>query len=162
MTKRSDFTFFWRSQSPFSQWHRSTFEVAGIGYSSAEQYMMHQKAVLFGDPDAAARILSTDSPRKQKSLGRTVQGFDDQVWQRERWNIVLRGNLAKFGQNRGLRKKLMATGDTELVEASPVDCIWGVGLTADDPRILDRGQWRGLNLLGQILMEVRRQLADGT
>lgn len=161
MTGHKEFTFFWRAESPFSQWHQSQFTVAGVSYSHAEQYMMHAKALLFGDTEIAEQILASSSPRKQKSLGRKVRDFDDGVWQRERERIVREANRAKFTQNRGLFKKLMATGDAELVEASPVDCIWGVGLTADDPRIQDRTQWRGLNLLGKILTELRDELRAG-
>ena len=160
MTAHTGFTFFWRSESPFSQWHRSSFTVDGITFTHAEQYMMHAKAMLFGDSEVAEQILATNSPRKQKSLGRKVRGFDQDIWERERENIVRVANRAKFTQNPGLKKKLMATGDTELVEASPVDRIWGVGLTADDPRIQDRKSWRGLNLLGKILTELRDELRD--
>ena len=161
MTTHTGFTFFWRADSPFSQWHRSSFTVDGTTFTYAEQYMMHAKAMLFGDIEIAEQILATDSPREQKSLGRKVRGFDQSVWERERENIVRTANRAKFTQNEGLRQKLMATGDTELVEASPVDRIWGVGLAADDPRITRRETWRGLNLLGKILTELRDELRAG-
>lgn len=158
MPTSEQFTFFWRADSPFSQWHRSMFTIDGQEFCTAEQYMMYAKAALFDDREIAEQILATTSPREQKSLGRKVRGFDDAIWKREREPIVFRANQAKFSQNRGLLKKLMATGDTHLVEASPVDYIWGVGLAADDPRILDRATWRGLNLLGEILMRVREHL----
>lgn len=158
MTDNTAFTFFWRAESPFSQWHRSIFTIDGVRYTCAEQYMMRAKALLFGDTEIAERIMASESPREHQSLGRKVRGFNQAVWERERENIVRTASRAKFSQNSGLKKKLMATGHTELVEASPVDRIWGVGLAADDPRITDRASWRGLNLLGKILTEVRDEL----
>lgn len=158
MADKIEYTFFWRAESPFSQWHRSIFTVDGVRYTHAEQYMMHAKALLFGDTEIAEQIMASASPREHQALGRKVRGFDHAVWERERENIVRTASRAKFTQNSGLKKKLLATGDTELVEASPVDRIWGVGLGADDPRITERANWRGLNLLGKILTQVRDEL----
>lgn len=152
------FTFFWQEQSPFSQWHRVQFEVKGHRFVCAEQYMMHGKAVLFGDAEVASRILASASPKTHKALGRKVQNFDDAVWKRERERIVYEGNHAKFTQNPELLKLLLATAGTELVEASPMDRIWGVGLSAEDPRIQDPSRWRGQNLLGQVLTRLREDL----
>src|SRR5206468_4265378 len=104
----------------------------------AEQYMMHRKALLFGDAEIAAEILEADHPRAHKALGRKVRGFDDAKWRREREAIVLAGNRAKFTQNEDLRAHLLATRGTELVEASPHDRIWGIGLAASNPRASDR------------------------
>lgn len=150
-----------------SQWHRAEFELDGQPYSCAEQYMMHRKALLFGDPAMADRILAAEKPFEHKRMGQQVKDFDGEVWQASRIGIVLAGNRAKFSQNAGLAKKLARTAGTILAEANPRDSIWGIGLAEDDPAVPHPAQWRGLNLLGSILMEVRRELAaadqdDGT
>lgn len=150
------FTFFWRG--PFSQWHPSRFVVDGITYTHAEQFMMAEKARLFGDDDALARILAAKSPRTQKQLGRGVANYDEQRWQAVRMDVVYRGSLAKFGQNKDLMDRLLATAGTTLVEASPYDKIWGIGLRADDPRAQSRATWQGLNLLGETLTRVREEV----
>lgn len=147
------FTFFWRG--PFSQWHASPFTRKGLRFVTAEQFMMHEKARLFGDEETAGQILRSDSPRQQKALGRKVRGFDETVWRANREQIVFAGNQAKFEQNPELRALLLATRGTTLVEASPYDRIWGIGLAEDDPRALHRATWLGLNLLGEILTRLR-------
>jgi ribA/ribD-fused uncharacterized protein len=152
------YTFFFGPEHPFSQWHPAPFELDGIPFGCAEQAMMHGKAVLFDDPEIAAALLATGSPREQKALGRKVRGFVDSTWKAHRERIVHAANVAKFGQNPALREVLLATAGTELVEASPYDRIWGIGLAAKDPRAQDRTQWRGQNLLGQILTRVRDEL----
>lgn len=138
-----------------SQWWPVRFTADGQSFASAEHYMMWRKATLFGDAAVAERVLSSDDPREAKALGRQVTGFDTPTWESERYGIVLAGNLAKFGQHADLRAYLLSTGDQELVEASPDDRVWGIGLTADDPRARDRTTWLGLNLLGQALTETR-------
>jgi ribA/ribD-fused uncharacterized protein len=150
------FTFFWKS--PLSQWQRAPFVVGGICFTHAEQCMMHAKALLFGDRESAAAILQAATPREQQALGRTVRGFDEAVWALFREGVVYQANLARFAQNPDQSELLFATRGTTLVEASPHDAIWGIALAADDPRALDRSQWRGLNLLGQALTQVREAL----
>ena len=152
------FTFFFTEASPFSQWYRCSFTAGGHTFNCAEQYMMHGKAMLFDDAEVAAEILAADHPRKHKALGRKVRRFDDAVWKREREQIVLAGNRAKFTQDPALREQLLATRGTTLVEASPYDRIWGIGLSATDPRAQDPAKWRGQNLLGQILTSLRDEL----
>jgi len=152
------FTFFFGPENPFSQWYTSTFVVGDITYTCAEQYMMHGKALLFEDGETALEILAVDHPRAHKALGRKVRGFDDHVWKREREGIVMAGSRAKFTQNADLLDKLLATRGTELVEASPYDKIWGIGLGERDPNALDPAKWRGLNLLGKILTKLRDEL----
>ena len=154
----ADFCFFWKPPAPFSQWTRSHFTVDGVEYTHAEQFMMAAKARLFGDDAVRARILQATYPDTQKRLGQAVRGFVAEVWRQHRMDIVVRGNLAKFWQSEKLRRALLEIGERRLVEASPRDCIWGIGLRADDPRALDPAQWRGENLLGQALDEVRRRL----
>jgi hypothetical protein len=151
-------TFFFTEASPFSQWFRCQFIVDGQPFNCAEQFMMHGKAVLFGDAEVAAEILAADHPRTHKALGRKVKRFDGGVWERERMRIVKAGNRAKFTQNDELLQTLLATKGTTLVEASPYDRIWGIGLGANDPRAQDQKQWRGKNLLGIVLTELRDEL----
>jgi ribA/ribD-fused uncharacterized protein len=156
------YTFFFTEASPFSQWHRCTFVVGGNTFGCAEQFMMHGKAVLFGDADVAVQILAADHPRTHKALGRKVRGFDDAIWRRERERIVLDGNRAKFTQNAALKDVLFATRGTLLVEASPYDRIWGIGLAATSPDAKDPAKWRGQNLLGKILTRLRDELLTST
>ena len=147
-------------RGPLSQWHRAHFDVDGQEFICAEQYMMHAKALLFGDERMAGKILEADKPFEHKRMGQNVQGFDEETWNAEREDIVLAGNRAKFGQNPGLARRLVATQGTILAEANPRDEIWGIGLADDDERVQQPGEWRGLNLLGAILMEVRQELLD--
>jgi len=141
-----------------SQWYPAEFELDGQRYVHAEQYMMAEKARLFDDQPTLHAILQTTSPGKAQALGRSVQGFDEDQWRAERFNIVVHGNLAKFSQNAPLKTFLLNTGDTLLVETSPINCIWGIGLSAKDERATNPLRWRGLNLLGLALMQVRAQL----
>lgn len=152
------FTFFWRTESPFSQWHPARFILNGITFNCVEQYMMYAKAKLFGDEEMAKLILRAKSPIEQKKLGRQVKSFDRAKWESHCKQIVYDGNHAKFTQNEDLLQILLQTAGTTLVEASPVDSIWGVGLAEDDPRIQDRKTWRGKNWLGEVLTRVREDL----
>ena len=143
-----------------SQWWPAAFAVDGLVYPSAEHFMMAAKAMLFGDPDTAARIRAAPHPGAAKQLGRQVRGFQEHQWAERRFDLVVTGNMAKFSQHPGLREFLLGTGDRVLVEASPRDRIWGVGLAAGDERATSPDDWLGLNLLGFALMEVRHQLRD--
>src|SRR6185312_8360159 len=105
--------------------------------------------------DVAARLLAVRHPNAAKKLGREVRGFDDETWVAKRYDIVVAGSVAKFGQNPDLRAFLLGTANRTLVEASPVDRVWGIGLTADDERAGDPYLWQGLNLLGFALMRAR-------
>ena len=159
MIRRTErFTFFFRPESPFSQWYPAQFELGGNVFSCAEQYMMYGKAILFGDAEIAAEILEAMVPRQHKALGRKVRNFSDAIWKANREVIVTDGSRAKFTQNIELRQALLDTAGTELVEASPFDRIWGIGLAATDKRAEDPAQWRGQNLLGKILTRVRDEL----
>lgn len=120
--------------------------------------MMAAKARLCGDAETAGKILAAPHPGAAKALGRQVRGFDEQRWVQHRFEVVVAGNLAKFGQHRQLGDFLAGTGSRVLVEASPRDRVWGIGLAADDERARSPERWQGLNLLGFSLMEVRRQL----
>ncbi len=162
------FLFFWGHQPErdggtgkgcLSQWWPCTFTADGQEFASAEHYMMWRKALLFGDTAVAARVLAARTPAEAKALGRVVPGFSSDVWESARLDIVVDGNLAKFGQDAALRTYLLSTGSGVLVEASPQDRVWGIGLAASDPRAADPAQWLGLNLLGEALMEVRSRLS---
>lgn len=144
----------------FSQWFEASFQVDGQTYLTAEHFMMAEKARLFDDQETRTSILAARTPAEAKKLGRGVKGFDDALWEQGRFDIVVRANNAKFSQNRALRDYLLNTGDRVLVEASPVDRIWGIGLAANDERALEPRAWCGLNLLGFALMEVRARLAS--
>ncbi|SDW42628.1 hypothetical protein SAMN05421504_101547 [Amycolatopsis xylanica] len=104
------------------------------------------------------KIRKASHPNEAKTLGRQITGFDEQAWTKHRHDIVVAGNLAKFGQNAELKTFLLNTGDRVLVEASPLDRIWGIGLAEDDERAADPNRWLGLNMLGFALMEVRERL----
>ncbi|MFI7426367.1 NADAR family protein [Micromonospora sp. NPDC049836] len=141
-----------------SQWWPAPFTVDGRTYATAEHWMMWHKATLFGDDAIAGRVLAADHPERAKALGRQVRGFDGATWTARRYGIVVAGSVAKFGQHEELRRYLLGTGDRVLVEASPLDRIWGIGLAADDPRTADPASWRGDNLLGFALMAARATL----
>lgn len=145
-------------KSCMSQWFPSNFEVEGDHYRNAEQYMMAQKAKLFDDQDIFAKILSTANPKEIKALGRMVRNYQEEIWCKHRFDIVVQGNLAKFSQNKELGQFLLNTGDKVLVEASPFDKVWGIGVTEQDHTATNPILWKGLNLLGFALMEVRKQL----
>jgi ribA/ribD-fused uncharacterized protein len=167
--ERIKYLMFWGHRPPssggvgaacLSQWWPADFTVDGVVYRTAEHFMMAGKARLFGDEEAAAAIVAAEHPKQAKDLGRQVRGFDDDLWVAARFDLVVRGNLAKFGQNDDLRDFLLGTGQRVLVEASPVDRVWGIGLAADDERAEDPARWNGLNLLGFALMEVRQTLLE--
>lgn len=126
-------------------------------YANAEQYMMAEKARFFRDADTEAEIMKTTSPKRVKEMGRQVKGFDEGMWHRVREGVVLRASWFKFGSNPDLARLLVETGDRELVEASPVDRVWGIGLAVSDPRSRNKRMWPegALNLLGQSLTRVR-------
>jgi ribA/ribD-fused uncharacterized protein len=143
----------------FSQWHPTSFTLDGLQFATAEQWMMVEKARLFGDEEAMDAILMTPDPAEQKRLGQTVRNFDTTAWNLWKIDIVYRGNRAKFTQNKGAARQLKATGESMLVEANPRDWIWGIGLHIDDPKAHDPAEWRGTNLLGRVLTRVRDELA---
>ena len=141
-----------------SNWYLSEFCMDGIRYFSLEQYMMYQKAILFEDKDIAEKILSTDEVSVIKALGRKVKNYEDSVWNGRRQIIVYRGLIGKFGQNPELKEKLLETGDAILAECAVKDRIWGIGLSMKDTRRFDLKEWKGQNLLGYTLMEVRSEI----
>lgn len=162
--KKTKFLFFWGHQknsneeitsSCFSQWWNQKFIIDGISYPTAEHWMMAEKARLFKNDDILLKILQAKSPGKAKQLGREVKNFDQKIWNENRIDIVVKGNYHKFSQNKKLKEFLINTKNRVLVEASPVDRIWGIGLDSSDEFSKIPPKWKGLNLLGFALMEVR-------
>ncbi|ENI8645403.1 NADAR family protein [Listeria monocytogenes] len=148
------------SKSCFSQWWICSFKVDGVEYNCAEQFMMAEKAKLFNDMEMREKILAAKHPKQAKDFGRLISGFQEDIWLKNRFNIVMRANLAKFSQNEELKKFLMQTKNRILVEASPVDKIWGIRMAADNKNVENPLYWKGLNLLGFALMAVRDELEN--
>jgi len=142
-----------------SNWYPSPFTLDGIRYSTVEQYMMHQKALTFGDTETAQAILATDDPGKIKALGRSVQNYSDIVWNGVRQIMVYKGLLEKFRQNPTLKQQLLATHPHTLAECALRDSIWGIGMTMHDEYRFEPDLWQGQNLLGFALMMVRNELS---
>jgi len=163
------FLFFWGhaknpnqriTQACFSQWYESPFKVNGVNYKTSEHWMMSQKALLFDNLDIHKQIIESNKPGSAKEFGRKVTGFDEKIWTAHRSKIVIMGNIHKFNQNRELGEYLINTQNRIIVEASPVDRIWGIGLTKESNDARNVYAWRGLNLLGFALMEARDFLKD--
>ena len=162
-----EFLFFWGhtvkeeiTKAFFSQWFPFQFEENGIEYQTAEHYMMAGKAKLFNDNETLEKILKSESPNQAKNLGRKVKNFDPKLWDEQKYEIVKRGNFLKFSQNQKFKDFLLSTNDKILVEASPYDKIWGIGMLETDPKAENPLQWNGENLLGFALMEVRDLLKE--
>ena len=144
--------------SCLSQWFAAPFEAEGVTYRTCEHYMMAGKARLFGDEKSLAKVLAAESPKEAKAVGRRVANFIDPVWREHSRAIVEAGNEAKFRQHPELGAFLRSTAPRVLVEASPRDCIWGIGMGRDNPKARVPAEWRGKNLLGFALMAVRGRL----
>lgn len=155
MKIKNSMALFWGTSDVFSNWHRSPFVLHGIAFNCTEQYMMWRKAMRFGDTEIAAKVLAEKNPRKQKALGREVRSYVDAVWKTEARDLMLPAIVAKFEQNPSMDDVLLGTNDLLIVEASPDDVVWGVGLGESDPRILDQASWLGTNFLGDVLMRAR-------
>jgi ribA/ribD-fused uncharacterized protein len=162
-----DYLFFWGDTTPqngtinktcLSQWYAQGFDYKGEYFATAEHWMMAAKARLFGDEINRKAILAIDSPREAKLLGRQVKGFVATQWEKAAFDIVYKGNLIKFSQNEAVSQFLRSTGNTIIVEASPHDRIWGIGMDEHNPKAINPLQWDGTNLLGLALMKVRSQL----
>lgn len=144
----------------FSQWYKSSFKYGGIVFNCAEQAMMYHKAITFDDTQIALKILATSNPKEQKALGREVKNFDPDKWNKVAYDLVVDINYAKFTQNVELKDILIMTEGYDIVEASPYDKIWGVGMGEDDPDICDREKWKGKNKLGYALMDAKVRILE--
>jgi ribA/ribD-fused uncharacterized protein len=163
--KKFNYVYFWGhsaqggiTKSCLSQWYPSAFVLDGKKYATAEHYMMAAKARLFSDVDIERKILDSTDPSQAKALGRCVKNFSDSLWKEQCFEIVVKGNKEKFSQNRELKIFLLSTGNKILVEASPVDRIWGIGFAESAVEVNNPELWQGLNLLGFTLMKVRDEL----
>lgn len=159
MRETATHIFFFTDRDYLSNFYKSEFVVNGIKYICNEQYIMAQKALLFKDIESMELIMQCSRPYDMKKFGRGVKNFSDAVWLQHRNKILQDGLYAKFSQNQVLRNKLLSTGKKTLVEASPYDKIYGVGLAETDDKILDEKNWKGQNLLGNTLMTVRNIIA---
>ncbi|UIR56396.1 NADAR family protein [Sphingobacterium sp. SRCM116780] len=163
-TEKPTYIFFWKpnigivDKSCLGQWQPSIFKVDADTYCCTEQYMMAEKARLFEDEEIAGLIMKSTDPKEMKALGKKVKNFDQTIWDRVKYSIVLNGNYFKFSQNKGIRQYLLATENKILVETSPLDTIWGIGLSENNGKVLNPNTWRDKNLLGFALMEVRDEL----
>jgi ribA/ribD-fused uncharacterized protein len=124
-------------------------------FNCSEQLFMMEKALFFNDYEAAFFMAACENGGSVKAIGRKVLNFDEKAWYDVSYEKMLMACKAKFAQNAVLAEQLKATGERIIVEASPTDLIWGVGLHEDDPLILNERNWRGENRLGRVLMEVR-------
>lgn len=166
--KKFKYLFFWGHQSKsqiitkscLSQWYPAQFSIDNIRYGSAEHYMMAEKARLFNDHDTLEKIITAKNPGAVKAFGREVKRFDQNIWNENRFQIVVNGNIAKFTQNSECKQFLLNTQNRILVEASPVDKVWGIGLAETEENIENPLTWRGLNLLGFALMAARSALTE--
>jgi hypothetical protein len=149
------YIFFW--DSIYSNWYGCEFSSAGRKFNCSEQNFMYHKALTFGDVETAEKMMKESHPRVQKKLGKLVKNYDDTTWAEVRYDIMKEAVYLKFSQNKELLSELLKTGDKIFVEASPYDTIWGIGMGEDDDLILDEKNWKGLNLLGKALCEVRAQ-----
>lgn len=162
-----DFLFFWGHQPSkdgsiiktcMSQWWPADFEEDGLVYKTAEHYMMAGKAKVFNDTGMIEKIIACETPKEAKAFGRGVKNFDAAVWDQHKYRIVIRANVLKFSQHPELKAFLLGTGNSVIVEASPRDLIWGIGLGEHNPKSQNPNTWRGRNLLGFALMEARDEL----
>jgi ribA/ribD-fused uncharacterized protein len=154
--KTDKYIFFWGGT--FSQWCPSKFVIDGVEYNCCEQYMMAKKALLFEDVDSYNKIMNTKGPKEQKALGRKVKNFNKDKWETVCREVVYEANYAKFSQNSLMKKELLRSGKLEIVEASPEDKIWGIGMHESHPDINDKTKWQGTNWLGEAIMRVRETL----
>ena len=155
-----DAVLFWNADEPngvFSNWHDEPFVVDDFCYRHVEQYMMAQKAKLFHDAAHYTAILKCDDPGECKKMGKQVTPFNSFLWDAHKYAIVYTANRAKYEQNPALKEALLATGDLLLAEASPYDKIWGIGLGRGKAALTDPADWEGENLLGKILMQLRKE-----
>jgi ribA/ribD-fused uncharacterized protein len=152
------YVFFWKSF--LSQWTRDSFYEDGIEFKTCEHYMMYHKAMLFGDTEIAAKVLATDGPQYVKQYGRMVKNYNQRIWDENKFRIVVEGNILRFAQNQSSLKRMLKYQTETFVEASPFDPIWGIGMDETHPDILDESKWKGENLLGKALTEVRNKFLN--
>lgn len=158
MKQIDKYLFFYGNKDHFSNFFQANFIINEITFSCGEQYIMYNKAIIFNDLDTANKIINESKPSKMKNLGRKVKNFNDKIWKENRELIAYDGLYAKYKQNNDLYDKILDTEDLEIIEASPTDTIWGIGMSITNPDIINKKLWRGSNILGKNLMNVRSQL----
>ena len=164
VTQKPSYTFFWldnEKYGEFSNWFERAFVIDDFKYFCVEQYMMAQKAKMFHDADNYTKILRANTPKGCKWLGKQVKPFDNKAWDAVKYDIVKRGNRAKYEQNSDLKELLLSTGNSIIAEASPKDKVWGIAMDAETAAVKDPSEWSGQNLLGKILMELREEFGGG-
>ena len=158
ISERETDTHLYFLRGVLSNFEKCYIKYRGHLFATTEQAFMWEKAVFFNDHESASKILREENPAKAKKLGREVKNFDDSKWSKVCYEIMYLINYEKYFQNTRLKNILLNTGDKMIIEANPKDTRWGVGLSAEDDRVLDESQWQGENLLGKVLMQVRDEL----
>lgn len=160
MKVTENYVFFFSWKDIYSNFYYAPFIHQGINFKWSEQAVMYRKAMLFGATTIAQKILKAQTAQECKKLGRSREiPFDDEIWEKNKMQIYKQVIYDKF-RNPYLRSEMLKTGERKFVEASPYDKIWGVGLSEDDPRILDEQNWKGQNLLGQCLDAVKEKIVE--
>jgi hypothetical protein len=155
-TIKDNYLLFWSGH--FSNWYPASFIIGSMTFNCVEQYMMYMKAKTFNDQETMDKVMATLDAKEQKKLGRGVKNFNPVAWDLVKEEVVYDGCFAKYLQNLDLKEDIIKTNDLMLVEASPYDKIWGIGMSAKDPDVTDESKWKGENLLGKALMKVRNKL----
>lgn len=155
-----EYVLFFEKTHPFSNFYPANFTLDGTKFNCTEQYFHYEKAAKFGDFTTAIKILLSKDPMEQKFLGRRVEKFDEDTWNSVCFDVMKAGNLAKFTQNAPLQEILLQSIGKTPVECSPWDLKWGIGYSTNDPRALNRNEWRGKNLMGECLLRVREQIVS--
>lgn len=153
--------YFHKPNEPYgflSNWSPSPFELDGQSFTSVEQYIMYRKCKVFGDEKCASAVLATDDVAAQQAIGRAASGYNEHIWGGMRQMVAFRALMAKFTQNEDLRQQLLQTGDAVLVECASSDRVWACGVRLNDEKRFDASNWKGDNILGFALMEVREKL----
>jgi ribA/ribD-fused uncharacterized protein len=158
ISERETDTHLYFLRGVLSNFEKCYIKYKGHLFATTEQAFMWEKAVFFNDHESASKILREENPAKAKKLGREVKNFDDSKWSKVCYEIMYLINYEKYFQNTRLKNILLNTGDKMIIEANPKDTRWGIGLSAEDDRVLDESQWQGENLLGKVLMELRKDL----
>ena len=158
ISERETDTHLYFLRGVLSNFEKCYIKYKGHLFATTEQAFMWEKAIFFNDHESASKILKEENPAKAKKLGREVKNFYDSKWSKVCYEIMYLINYEKYFQNTRLKNILLNTGDKMIIEANPKDTRWGIGLSAEDDRVLDESQWQGENLLGKVLMELRKDL----
>ena len=151
------YVFFWGG--PFSNFApiEGGIEFDGFRFPTSEHVFMYIKAKMFRDDEIAEQIKNAPDPKTAKNLGRKVREFNEKVWEQRRINAMKTAVQHKFDASPEFRNELLKEKyrNKTFVEASPYDCVWGIGMPMEDPNVNNEHEWRGLNLLGNILTKLR-------